>query len=102
MPDVRVVTYPDAVHAFLVAEGTKVLTVAALKVVNRAKVLCPVDTGRLRDSITWELGTVGGLPAARIGTNVEYASYVETGTRYMAAQPFLRPALVSLQQGGLT
>lgn len=54
-----------------------------------AKVACPVDTGRLRDSIEHE---VNGR-TLRVGTNVEYAVYVEEGTRYMDAEPFLRPAL---------
>lgn len=54
-----------------------------------ARIACPVDTGRLRDSIEHE---VQG-DAVRVGTNVEYAVYVEEGTRYMNAEPFLRPAL---------
>ena len=37
---------------------------------------CPVDTGRLKNSIT---STVEG-DSAVIGTNVEYAQYVEFGT----------------------
>lgn len=53
-----------------------------------AKMLCPVDTGRLRNSITH---TSDG-EYAYIGTNVEYAPYVEFGTSKMAAQPFIRPA----------
>lgn len=53
-----------------------------------AKRLCPVDTGRLRNSITH---TTDGRDAY-IGTNVEYAPYVEEGTRRAAAQPFLKPA----------
>lgn len=53
-----------------------------------AKVLCPVDTGRLRSSITH---TNDGK-AAYIGTNVEYGKYVELGTKHHKAQPFLRPA----------
>ena len=85
-----------AIHAYLVAEGTKAITIAALQVVNGAKQLCPVDTGRLRDSITWQMGVVNGLPAAKIGTDVEYAVYVELGTRYMKAQAFLRPALAAV------
>ena len=96
MVDVTVKTNSTEVAAYLAAEGAKILTQAALQVVNRAKILCPVDTGRLRDSITWELGVMGLLPVARVGTNVEYARYVELGTRYMAAQPFLRPAIASL------
>ena len=64
-----------------------------------AKRACPVGTpestgiphyqgGTLRDSITYE---VSG-DSVYIGTNVEYAPYVELGTWKMQAQPFLRPA----------
>lgn len=52
--------------------------------------LCPVDTGRLRNSITSTVDS--GEKAAYIGSNVEYAPYVELGTSRMKAQPFLRPA----------
>ena len=56
-----------------------------------AKAKCPVDTGRLRNSITHVLK--GGVsPAVYIGTNVEYGKYVEEGTSRHDAQPFLRPA----------
>lgn len=54
-----------------------------------AKLECPVDTGRLRNSITHQ---VEGENAVYIGTNVEYAPYVELGTVHQAAQPYLRPA----------
>ena len=53
-----------------------------------AKRLCPVDTGNLRNSITH----TRDKSAAYIGTNVEYAPYVEMGTSRTRAQPFLRPA----------
>lgn len=65
----------------------------ALQVERAAKQLCPVDTGRLRSSITNEIGQDGEGLVAVIGTNVEYAPYVELGTSKMAAQPFLLPAL---------
>lgn len=52
--------------------------------------LCPVDTGRLRNSITSTVDS--GEKAAYIGTNVEYAPYVEFGTSRQKAQPFLTPA----------
>lgn len=58
---------------------------------GHAKELCPVDTGRLRNSISH--ATEGD--AVYIGTNVEYAPYVELGTSRMAARPFLRPAAES-------
>ena len=54
-----------------------------------AKMKCPVDTGRLRNSITHEVNN----ETVYIGTNVEYAAYVEMGTVNTRAQPFLRPAV---------
>lgn len=53
-----------------------------------AKLECPVDTGRLRNSISHARDD----HAAYIGTNVIYAPFVELGTSRMKAQPFLRPA----------
>ena len=43
-----------------------------------AKRLCPVDTGNLRNSITHRVDE--GEPAAYIGSDTEYAAYVELGT----------------------
>ena len=57
-----------------------------------AKMKCPVDTGNLRNSITHTVGVEE--QAAYIGTNVEYAAYVEMGTSKMKAQPYLKPAVV--------
>lgn len=56
---------------------------------GHAKARCPVDTGRLRNSITHVQ-----LDAHHeaIGTNVEYGKYVELGTSRADAQPFLVPA----------
>lgn len=55
-----------------------------------AKRACPVDTGRLRNSITHQMGSE--RRSVYIGTNVEYAPHVELGTRHQQAQPYLRPA----------
>lgn len=49
-----------------------------------------VRTGRLRNSITHKY--VGDEKAVYVGTNVEYAPYVELGTRKMHERPFLRNA----------
>lgn len=43
-----------------------------------AKRLCPVDTGNLRNSITHQVDISELL--CRIGSNSEYAAYVELGT----------------------
>ena len=62
---------------------------AALTLEKNAKQNCPVDTGKLRASISTEVGNL----EAEVGTNVEYALYVEFGTSKQSAQPFMRPAL---------
>lgn len=85
------------------------------KVAGYALMLAPVDTGRLKNSITWaikktegrtynyedddgnpysyDVGT--GLPddAVAIGTNVEYAIFQETGSSKTKAHPYLTPAV---------
>lgn len=80
-----------------------------------AKMMCPVDTGNLRNSITHAIDP--GEMAVLIGTNVQYAVYMEMGTgKYVSggrptpwvyqdakgewhktegnrAQPFIKPAV---------
>lgn len=58
-----------------------------------AKLLCPVDTGRLRNSISHAVDE--NTKTVYIGTNVEYAPYVEKGTSKTKAQPFLEPAITN-------
>lgn len=65
----------------------------ALKVDRRAKQLAPVDTGRLRSSITNQLAKDSQGLLALVGSNVHYAAFVELGTSKMRSQPYLRPAL---------
>lgn len=56
--------------------------VAARQVVNRAKVLAPVDTGRLRASIRVESRrTLTFRTIYTVGSDVEYAGFVNDGTR---------------------
>ena len=78
-----------------VSQGIRRATDRALEEIGLAaegyaKRACPVDTGNLRNSITHAVES--GEDAVYVGTNVEYAPYVEMGTRRTAAQPFLRPA----------
>lgn len=67
------------------------LVAVAIQANNYATMLCPVDTTRLRTSISD--GIDEPSLTAYIGTNVEYAPYVEYGTSKMAAQPFIKPAV---------
>ena len=56
---------------------------------------CPVDTGRLRRGIETDIDT-GEASSDVIGVlydDVDYAPFVEFGTRHMRAQPFLRPGM---------
>lgn len=56
----------------------------------RAQKNAPVDTGTLKRSIGLEISD-GGLTAT-VAPGTEYAEYVEFGTRYMNAQPYVKPA----------
>ncbi len=55
----------------------RALNAVGLQAEGYAKRLCPVDTGNLRNSITH--GFDDTELVAYIGTNVEYAAYVEFG-----------------------
>ncbi len=46
-------------------------------------------TGTLARSIAYEVSKT----TARVGTNVKYGKFLETGTSKMAARPYLRPAI---------
>ncbi|MGG3210946.1 HK97-gp10 family putative phage morphogenesis protein [Geobacillus stearothermophilus] len=67
----------------------------AVFVEAEAKLRAPVDTGRLRNSITHQTENSETQSKAYIGTNVEYAPYVEFGvaSKNIKPQPYLRPAI---------
>lgn len=69
----------------------KALKTVGMQAEKNAKKICPVDTGNLRNSITHQ----NDNDTVYIGTNVEYAPYVEMGTSRMRAQPYLGPAIVN-------
>ena len=58
---------------------------------TKAQQKAPVDTGNLKRSIGLAMRD-GGL-TAEVEPTAEYAPYVEFGTRFMNAQPYLKPAL---------
>ena len=68
----------------------KALTAIGMACETFAKRDCPVDTGRLRNSIKYDVQV--DEQAVYVGTEVEYGKYVELGTSRMGAQPFLGPA----------
>lgn len=73
----------------------KALEAIGAQCTGYAQMLAPVDTGRLRNSLTWTTDAALGCPdsAVCVGSNVEYAVYQEMGTSKTTAQPYLRPAV---------
>ena len=58
-------------------------------IIPRIKMVTPVDTGRLRDSIYAEQDAQG----IKLIANTNYASFVEYGTSKQQAQPFMRTGI---------
>lgn len=71
----------------------KALNVIGLVAERYAKELCPVDTSRLKNSISHEVDE----NTVYVGTNVEYAPYVEFGTGKFAEGGGGRPTPWSYQ-----
>lgn len=88
--DVRVLGVPQLLARFakaaVLGEAAQQASQTALaeEVAAVARSLAPVDTGRLRESITAD--------AEHVSTDVGYAPFVEYGTSVDPAQPFMRPA----------
>lgn len=59
---------------------------------EKAQRNAPVDTGHLKRSIGLASDIASGGLSVRVKANANYAPYVEFGTRYMYAQPYMRPA----------
>ena len=75
-------------------ETAKALDDLGEEIRDRAKEYCPVDTGRLQNSIQSIPGDDSQGHYVEVGTNIYYAGFVEFGTVKMRAQPYLRPALM--------
>lgn len=61
---------------------------------QQAQEIVPVRTGTLKRSITLTMED-GGM-TANITPTAYYGAYVELGTRFMRAEPYLRPAFDSV------
>lgn len=88
--DVKITDNSDEILGALSEQIEQALTAIGLTAESYAKQECPVDTGRLRNSITNAVRA--DEKAVYIGSNVEYAAFVELGTSRMKARPYLRPA----------
>ena len=72
------------------AMAERALAKAAFDTQIEAIKRAPVDTGNLASSLR---ATPTGPLQWTVTAHAEYAIYVEVGTRHMAAQPYLLPAL---------
>lgn len=68
----------------------KAVALNTVEMQEQAKRNAPVRTGDLRGSITSEI-TDGGM-TGKVAPGVDYQAYVELGTRFMHAQPYMKPA----------
>lgn len=89
--DVKITDNSDKFLDALPEQIEQALTAIGLTAASYAKADCPVDTGRLRNSITHAVES--GEKAVYIGSNVEYAAFVELGSSRMRPRPYLRPAV---------
>ena len=83
---------PDAVKESV----EKAVNQVADGILNVTTTLCPVDTGALRASISVEV-TGGDTIVAT--ADKDYASYVDEGTRFMAAEPFFQKPIEGIKEG---
>lgn len=81
----------DAVIEALGRGIARALEAVGIQAESDAARICPVDTGRLRNSITHTID--GDEQMAVIGTNVEYALFVHEGIHGRKGQPFLTDAV---------
>jgi phage gpG-like protein len=75
------------------------------RIANRARILCPVDTGNLRASITTAVRMQGDQVIGLVGTPVVYAlplheGYRTSRGRKVPGRPFLRRAMTEVLGAG--
>lgn len=68
----------------------KAVRLNGAEMTEQAKRNAPVRTGDLEGSITQSVS--GDGLETKTAPHVDYAAYVELGTRFMEAQPYLEPA----------
>lgn len=71
------------------------MTASTIVVQSDALRRAPVDTGLLRKSIARTVEQNMLKTIGKVGTNVEYAPFIEFGTSKAKSQPFLIPGLES-------
>lgn len=89
MAEVRLESRIPALAGAVGGRAKQRVHLVALTALAKAQELVPVDTGALRDSLFVAPTDDGEV----IGSDLDYALFVELGTVHMAAQPYLTPAM---------
>lgn len=63
------------------------------QVLQQAQVIVPIDTGELYNSGNATMEEASEAVTGYVNFDSDHAVYPEFGTRFMAAQPYLRPSL---------
>jgi hypothetical protein len=96
---VRVDLYQDVIKGVLKDDvGREVLRVT-LKVLNRARVMTPVDTGNLRASHQFKIKNAANSITGEVFTKVKYALPVHEGRRALVIWPKKKRALAFVWHG---
>lgn len=90
---VSVDLYNDVIKGVLHDLGGKTVTKTTLKVLNRAKVLTPVDTGNLRASHQFKITQSASKVKGEVFTKVKYALPLHEGRRPVVIYPKNKQAL---------
>lgn len=95
--DVKIEDHTDQYKSAMESAIYKALEMVGMECEKYAKGLCPVDTGRLRNSITHAVQS--NETAVIVGTNVEYAPYVELKEKHHknGQAHFLRDSALAYQ-----
>lgn len=99
MADIHFQIRKDNTEEFLRLLDSRIetaLTAIGIQASKYAANKSPVDTGRLRDSMTSELDFESSTrKAVKVGSAVEYAIYQELGTHRFAGHHMIRDAAVN-------
>jgi HK97 gp10 family phage protein len=85
----KIQDFVESLPEFVQQSADKIMGDAAQQVLEKAKNLVPVRTGRLQRSLNV---TRVDQCLYLVGSSLYYAGFVEYGTSRMRAQPYLRPA----------
>jgi hypothetical protein len=90
---VKVDLYESAIREILQDDVGKEVLKTTVKVLNRARVLTPVDTGNLRASHQFKISAAGNKITGEVFTKVKYALPVHEGRRAITIYPKSKKAL---------